>query len=428
MIPRPCPTHLTCQEGDFPIINYSSEAPDPFTFLGIAFGSTHCAGIGSHVTFMWGSSLHYCFSGLSQEDAILCSKQAAQLDCTATFNQAATGTPTSMGLAPGDPSGGHNPGIHNDSPTPGPDSPPFPLNPPISDDPRDPAIEGNPPELFFNHTQSCTACCQGGPCASYTTRSGMFPGSTQSESDLWGTVYACRQAILQLPLGCRPPLPDFPPPVRLPDGKPVTPRFWNDPQSCSSSCPDGTTTSYTTPAGKFSSTSQNAANTLANNYACTQARLNRICFSAISGTICVGQPSSKTITVTSVKPVSFALIGSLPPGMVLEASDRSATIIGTPTTPGNYSFSLNATDGVNSAQKSFTISVLGITNTPPAGNIGTPYAFTFAAAGGTAPYTYAITNGSLPLGLSMSSSGVISGTPTAAVTNSFAVSVTDSGP
>jgi hypothetical protein len=61
----------------------------------------------------------------------------------------------------------------------------------------------------------------------------------------------------------------------------------------------------------------------------------------------------------------------------------------------------------------------------PAGSIGVAYSETITAQGGTAPYSYALSTGSLPPGLALSSSGVISGTPTAAGTYSFSVGVTD---
>jgi len=50
------------------------------------------------------------------------------------------------------------------------------------------------------------------------------------------------------------------------------------------------------------------------------------------------------------------------------------------------------------------------TNLPPA-TVGIPYAYTLAAVGGTKPYTWTLTSGTLPAGLSLSSDGVISGTP-----------------
>ena len=55
-----------------------------------------------------------------------------------------------------------------------------------------------------------------------------------------------------------------------------------------------------------------------------------------------------------------------------------------------------------------------ITESLPGFYVGTPASFAIEVWGGTAPYTFQITSGSLPPGLSMSSAGVISGTPTTA--------------
>jgi hypothetical protein len=59
------------------------------------------------------------------------------------------------------------------------------------------------------------------------------------------------------------------------------------------------------------------------------------------------------------------------------------------------------------------------------GTVGTAYSATITAQGGLAPYTFAITGGSLPTGLTMTSAGLISGTPSAAGTFNFTVTVTD---
>ena len=59
------------------------------------------------------------------------------------------------------------------------------------------------------------------------------------------------------------------------------------------------------------------------------------------------------------------------------------------------------------------------------GTVGTAYSRTITANGGTGPYTYAVNVGTLPSGLSLSSGGVISGTPTAAGSFSFTVLATD---
>lgn len=66
------------------------------------------------------------------------------------------------------------------------------------------------------------------------------------------------------------------------------------------------------------------------------------------------------------------------------------------------------------------------TTTLPNGTIGVAYSQTLAATGGTSPYTWAVTVGTLPAGLTLAgATGVISGTPTTAATSTFTVTVTD---
>lgn len=57
---------------------------------------------------------------------------------------------------------------------------------------------------------------------------------------------------------------------------------------------------------------------------------------------------------------------------------------------------------------------------------GAPYSHMVAATGGTGPYSFAVTTGSLPTGLLLASDGTISGTPTTAGSSTFTVEVTDS--
>jgi MYXO-CTERM domain-containing protein len=67
-----------------------------------------------------------------------------------------------------------------------------------------------------------------------------------------------------------------------------------------------------------------------------------------------------------------------------------------------------------------------ITTTSPltAGTVGTAYNQTFAATGGTPPYSWSVTVGTPPAGLTLSAAGVLSGTPTTAGTSNFTVEVT----
>ncbi len=64
---------------------------------------------------------------------------------------------------------------------------------------------------------------------------------------------------------------------------------------------------------------------------------------------------------------------------------------------------------------------------PPAGQIGTPYDFTFKGRNGCPPYTFVFQSGSLPTGLSMDSNGHVTGTPTQAGDFSFWLELRDSG-
>jgi WD40 repeat protein len=70
---------------------------------------------------------------------------------------------------------------------------------------------------------------------------------------------------------------------------------------------------------------------------------------------------------------------------------------------------------------------LTITGNPPSTLVGVAYpAFSFVAGGGTAPYTFSVSKGALPAGLSLSSAGAITGTAVAGGTSTFTVRVFDS--
>jgi hypothetical protein len=59
------------------------------------------------------------------------------------------------------------------------------------------------------------------------------------------------------------------------------------------------------------------------------------------------------------------------------------------------------------------------------GELKVPYSQTIAVAGGAGPFTFVQSAGALPAGLSLSSSGLVSGTPTKAGGTAFAVTITD---
>jgi subtilisin family serine protease len=66
------------------------------------------------------------------------------------------------------------------------------------------------------------------------------------------------------------------------------------------------------------------------------------------------------------------------------------------------------------------------TTTLPGGQTATPYSQTLVATGGTLSRTWSLAAGTLPSGVTLSSTGTLSGTPTTAATSAFTVRVTDS--
>jgi hypothetical protein len=65
------------------------------------------------------------------------------------------------------------------------------------------------------------------------------------------------------------------------------------------------------------------------------------------------------------------------------------------------------------------------TTTLPGAVVGTAYSAQLTASGGLTPYTWALDAGNLPVGLTLSSTGLISGIPTTAGTSSFLALCTD---
>ena len=120
--------------------------------------------------------------------------------------------------------------------------------------------------------------------------------------------------------------------------------------------------------------------------------------------------------------------GSLAPGLTL----NSGAIAGTPTSPGAFTFTIQVQDGSGaSATKQLSITVIAVITitssaTLPTGSLGAPYTATLAATGGVVPYTWSLVTGQLPPGLTLNSSGSISGTPTSSGGYAFGVQVSDS--
>jgi hypothetical protein len=82
-------------------------------------------------------------------------------------------------------------------------------------------------------------------------------------------------------------------------------------------------------------------------------------------------------------------------------------------------------DGVTFIYPASEVAPSVATESLAAANVGTPYAAQLDVSNGQAPFTWAATSGALPAGLTLSSDGAISGTPSAKGTATFSVTVTD---
>src|SRR5256885_3407396 len=149
----------------------------------------------------------------------------------------------------------------------------------------------------------------------------------------------------------------------------------------------------------------------------------------------VGTAYSATLAATGGKtPYTWSLsAGTLPAGLTLSTA---GAISGTPTTAATSSFTVQVKDANNATaskalglvinpKASVTLSINGSIST--AATNGVPYSSTDQATGGTLPYSWTVTSGQLPTGLSLTSTtGNIAGTPTTNGQYTFTLQVTDS--
>ena len=139
----------------------------------------------------------------------------------------------------------------------------------------------------------------------------------------------------------------------------------------------------------------------------------------------VGTAYTQTFTWSGgTAPYNNYNVSSLPPGVSVTATGNdSVTISGTPTAAGTFNLTASARDsstgnGPFTVGQLFTLTIGAptLSMTPAAGNLpmnyGAPNSINFAAAGGTAPYSFSLAAGSLPVGVTLTSAGVLSGTPT----------------
>ncbi len=142
-------------------------------------------------------------------------------------------------------------------------------------------------------------------------------------------------------------------------------------------------------------------------------------------------------------PIGAAAVGAV--GTPVELTLDLATVQGWVDEPStNFGFVLISTDNNDGAhlysserfdetqRPQFNIEydapepvVVSTASPLPGGTVDSAYSTTLAATGGTGPYTWAVTAGSLPAGLSLAADGSLTGTPTEDGTFNFTVTATD---
>ncbi len=146
-------------------------------------------------------------------------------------------------------------------------------------------------------------------------------------------------------------------------------------------------------------------------------------FSAYSAQTLAFSPANGSVTWS-------VLSGSLPSGLTLNSS--AGVISGSPTVNGTFNFTVKGVDASGCAGTraySLTVNCPIITlGSIPDGTAGVSYNGSAAVTSPSGSFTYAVTSGSLPSGLSINSaSGIISGIPTSAGTSTFTVTATGLG-
>lgn len=146
-----------------------------------------------------------------------------------------------------------------------------------------------------------------------------------------------------------------------------------------------------------------------------------------------GATYSQSLLATGSTPITWGVTaGALPAGIGINSS--TGALSGTPTTAGAYSFTVTATNAFGSNSRTYSGTVAGPSAVAPVITTTTLNSLTQGAGftqtiakTGTAPITFSVVGGALPAGLSLNAStGVISGTPTAAGVYTFTLRATNS--
>lgn len=265
-----------------------------------------------------------------------------------------------------------------------PDAPPGGTNPPA-------------PVIYSSAARSCTIDCGDATSETYTVVSGTFVALSQAAADALAYAFACELAALQC------------------TGLPVI--FTSTAQGCTATCSDGTSVSYTTPAGFFSALSQAEANAQAFLFACAVAAL--LCGDAPP----VGLfPGAGTEPEPPIQP----LYGNSAQSCTSVCPDGVSTftyIVAAGTYTAESRDAANAI--ANSAACILANSFRFCLSDLPTFACVNEFFFEQLAADGSVATTFAVVAGALPSGLVLTSQGFIQGVPNTPGSFTFTIRATN---
>jgi hypothetical protein len=204
-----------------------------------------------------------------------------------------------------------------------------------------------------------------------------------------------------------------------------------------------TSSSYTTPAtvtsdrgAQFTVIVSNAAGSVTSLAATLTVNAGAVAPSITT------QPANQTVTAGQAASFSVAATGTAPLSFqwkknsvaISGATSSSYTTPATTTSDSGELFTVTVSNAAGSATSTAAmLNVNGVTSTLkittaqlPAGTLASHYTFALTATGGAPSYTWSLSSGVLPNGITMNSAGNISGSPTVAGTSPFTVVVKDS--
>ena len=187
----------------------------------------------------------------------------------------------------------------------------------------------------------------------------------------------------------------------------------------------GAVTGTPTGSGSFSVQVKDAGGATSTACAITiNPQLSVTCAAVTTGEVGVAFNSGAMTVSGGTAPYTYSIVGTLPAGLVLNAT--TGAITGMPTASGTFSVQVKDAKGATSAGCPIIINALfsATCAAVTTGEVGLAFnSGPMTIAGGTAPYTYSIV-GTLPAGLTLNTTtGAVSGTPTAS--GIFSVQVKD---